>query len=112
MRATAPVRAATMRLPRRAVAITACFLSVLLFAMQVTNAAACFATADASTVPAQLAVPGYGEWATDVQKLETAALVSPSFYPTGGSGLQLDATGAQPSRSPYRCEPPPAVRST
>lgn len=65
MKAVAPARAANMRLPRRAVSITACLLSVLLFVIQVTNAAACFTTVDSSTVAAQLVAPVHGNAGTD-----------------------------------------------
>lgn len=43
-----PARVGIMRLPKRAVVVLACLLSVLLVALQVTSAAACFVGSDGS----------------------------------------------------------------
>lgn len=76
MNAVAPARAANMLLPRRAVSITACLLSVLLFVIQVTNAAACFPPVESSTEPAQPIAKSHGNGGTDEECEERALLTS------------------------------------
>ena len=74
MRNTA-VRAASMRLPRTVIAITAGVLSLLLFAIQIADAAACFTTSHPVTAAAQPTAPLPGEQDVDDDCDESPLLV-------------------------------------
>jgi len=70
-----PVR---IRLSPRAVMLAVCVLSILLFAVQMSNATACFAATDAETIPAQSNALGHGDPDAgddcDAQQFFTSAL--------------------------------------